>query len=497
VTKRIQDGSDRGHSQGFTLIELIAAMAIFLTIMGGVAALFVTTMKTVKQGFQNQEIFELARGTLSIIENDLSRAFTSREHGDLYKFYGTPIGFTFVGLVGRDQNSPDGNLARVTYVIYHDNNDPDILRSNQDVELPVYKLLRYYEPNREDLDDFPVVWYPPGGSNDGVFNLGALIDRACQCNSLDPNPVGIHPDTGLPMDVRQTKEAISAKKRELWIRMLSGGDAVVPSAWSPHVQRWSFEYLEDGSRNTNGNEYGLIDLGAIHGVNRPPDPLEVPRDYIVAENLLYVYRNATIATNGFDDDGDGVIDERGEHQVLMSNPTIFSGIERVDINGDGFVENDTVSFLPTPNNPFPTHFFSYREFRPQVQLQRLANGLLRLDYDENVLPIRHGNGTAFTDIVTVDSRFWNDMRNTKNFEAFIPPGGGLPSVRYNDDDDDGDGAIDEAFASGSPFTPTLPQSVGTFFTFFFESPAAGVPDFMRSFDQHIDIPTGYRRLPPS
>jgi hypothetical protein len=70
-------------------------------------------------------------------------------------------------------------------------------------------------------------------------------------------------------------------------------------------------------------------------------------------------------------------------------------------------------------------------------------------------------------------------------------------VRYNDDDDDGDGAVDEAFASGSPLTPTLPQSVGTFFTFFFESPAAGVPDFMRSFDQHIDIPTGYRRLPPS
>ncbi len=466
-------------------------MAIFLTIMGGVAALFVTTMKTVKQGFQNQKIFELARGTLSIIENDLSRAFTSREHGDLYKFYGTPIGFTFVGLVGRDQNSPDGNLARVTYVIYHDDANPDILRSTQDVERPAFKLLRYYEPNREDLDDFPVVWYPPGGSNDGVFNLGVLIDRACQCNGLDPNPVGIHPHTGQPMDVRQTKEAISAKKRELWIRMLSGGDAVVPSAWNPNIQRWSFEYLPDGTRNTIGNPIGLVDLGAIHGGNRPPDPLEKPIDYIVAENLLYVYRNANIAANGFDDDGDGVVDEGGEQRVLLSNPTIFNERERIDINRDGFFEDDTVSFHPTLANPFPTHFFSYREFKPQVQLQRLANGLLRTDFKNDVMPIRHENGTAITEIVTVDSRFWNDMRNTQNFEALGPPRSLL------DFDDDGDGAVDEAFATGSPFTPTLPQSVGTFFTFFFESPAAGVPDFMRGFDQHIDIPTGYRRLPPS
>ena len=442
VTDRIRGCSGRGQAWGFSLVELLVAMAIFTTIMGGVGALFISSVRIVRQGFQNQEAFELARGTLNIIESDLSRAFTSREHGDNYKFYGTPIGFSFVGIVGQGQGSGAGNLARVTYVVYH---GPDanlgVLTSTKELPRPTFKLLRYVEPNREDLNDFPVEWYNTRLVGEGSRTLSDLIDDAFSVRYDNGNIAGgYNPYTEEPLNSQQTKEAVNAKKRELWIRMLSGGDQIVPSAWDPAYQI------------SSDNTFGWVDLGAIHDRTwQFYDPHEIADDYVVAENLLHVYRHPGLSGNfdengiPIDDDGDGVPNEPGEQLILNGWPTIF--------------DSETVSFNPTAGIPFPTHYFSYREFRSR---ERWFNGYLQSDEF----------GKPIADIVPVDSRFWNDMRNASAF------------------------ADGQDFTTGSPLTPALPQMVSTFFTFFFESPEVNVPDFMRDFDQRIDIPTGYRRLPP-
>ena len=87
---------------GFTLVELLVAMTIFITVMSSVMFLFSAAIRISKQGFQSQDAFEIARGAMDILERDLSRSFTSRDHGDVFNFYGTPIGFTFIGMITAD-----------------------------------------------------------------------------------------------------------------------------------------------------------------------------------------------------------------------------------------------------------------------------------------------------------------------------------------------------------------------------------------------------------
>ncbi|MFP6584876.1 MAG: prepilin-type N-terminal cleavage/methylation domain-containing protein, partial [Candidatus Hydrogenedentota bacterium] len=100
---------------GFTLIELLVSLAIFTTIMAGVTIMFNSVVRVTKQGYLNQKAFETVRGALSIIEEDLTRSFGSRATGHKHTFYGTPFGFTFIGLVP-SEDSDDFNLARITYV---------------------------------------------------------------------------------------------------------------------------------------------------------------------------------------------------------------------------------------------------------------------------------------------------------------------------------------------------------------------------------------------
>jgi prepilin-type N-terminal cleavage/methylation domain-containing protein len=103
----------RHHSApGFSLIELIVAMAIFLVLLGGLGALYSNALRTVVSGYQQQEGFEKARASLKVLERDLNMAFTSRDHGDAYDFFGAREGFAFVGLLS------GGQIGRVTYALH-------------------------------------------------------------------------------------------------------------------------------------------------------------------------------------------------------------------------------------------------------------------------------------------------------------------------------------------------------------------------------------------
>ena len=72
----------RSRAAGFTLIELLVSIAIFISVMAGVTLLLIGSTRVSQQGFQNQQAFEIARGAMSLMQRDLSRAFTSRNHGE-------------------------------------------------------------------------------------------------------------------------------------------------------------------------------------------------------------------------------------------------------------------------------------------------------------------------------------------------------------------------------------------------------------------------------
>jgi prepilin-type N-terminal cleavage/methylation domain-containing protein len=101
----------RTRQHGFTLVELLVAMAIFITIMGGVTVLFTGAIRTVRQGNQQMDLFSMGRGMMTVMERDMSAAFTARELGEYFQFYGRAEGFMFVGKL------ENGRLGRVTYVI--------------------------------------------------------------------------------------------------------------------------------------------------------------------------------------------------------------------------------------------------------------------------------------------------------------------------------------------------------------------------------------------
>ena len=231
------------HRAGFSLVELLVAMGVFGVVMAGITLLFVSSVRSVKQGTQNIDAFSTARNTFNVVERDLTTAFTARERGDYYSFFGSPIGFTFIGVVNTRAYSGDvnryDNLARITYVLHvSDGNiesggvrsnsfNPDNPAANvvKTAGSPVktFALIRYVEPGVSNLDDFPVNWNARAYSTDNP-NPETLADYA---NNLIP-AVSL---TGL--DGNQANAVVDelrkASRRETWIRLLSGE---VGRAWN-------------------------------------------------------------------------------------------------------------------------------------------------------------------------------------------------------------------------------------------------------------------------
>lgn len=416
---------------GFTLVELLVAMTIFITVMSSVMFLFSAAIRISKQGFQSQDAFEIARGAMDILERDLSRSFTSRDHGDVFNFYGTPIGFTFIGMITADESSTP-NLARVTYVI-HRSAEAQILEAvpfddEADTRRDTFALLRLIETGAEDLESFQVDW--DNISGDPQWNL---VDPPSGMTTLrdligDPADPGSFPGSAVSLadsgstcdlgDITCLQEIEKAMKRELWIRMLSGEEGL-PNIWS------------------------LLDLDH----DGLPDGQD-PEDFVVAENILNVH--------------------------------YFTGLPLVDsvplIDPDHvavFDENQFAGFLQLIDGVVPQSiFFTYREFGTGV--------------------IDAGTAYERMGIAPIELAFWNDRRNIEYMQ--FREGQILNDERDNDGDliiDEPDEA--NGINLGSPLDARVPTEITAKFTLFFESPYVGAPDFNRRFTMRIDLPTGYRR----
>ena len=410
------------NTAGFTLPELLIALAVFISVMGGVALLFVNSMRLTRQGFLNQEAYEEAQSALKIVETDLTRAFTSRQYGDYYQFYGTPIGFTFVGLASRDERESP-NLSRITYVVYR--NDASSLVRTDGEEQITYSLLRYVEPGRDTLDDFPVKWdeVPLNPANEALGTVQGRINQVINSirSLLCPNG----DDPCLENFARQRETMERALKRELWIRMLAGGSVSdeIPNAWALQ------NYLDANGRP-------VIDLGPRYQppseIGMPSNPIDTePGEYIVTEHLVNVVTQ--------------------EAAGLPSDDVLTGDLAVNQL--PGITEDDAII------SPDDRYFFAYADFVQEFQFDAAGD------------PVRDRYGAPVYFVESKMRKFWNDWRN-----ILVDTG------------------ATELDAIGSPLLPRIPARVTTHFTLFFESPYPNVPDFIETFDQAIDIPSGYHRF---
>jgi len=438
--------------RGFTLVELLVALAIFITVMSIVAFMFVTAIRTTKQGALNQEAFEMARGAMRLLERDLTRAFTNRDHGDVYSFYGTPIGFTYVGMVPSDDNT-EYNIARVTWVIYHSSitaqaGAVSLYQSTTAADVPTYALLRYVEPGVDNLDAFLVPW---GGVAD--------VDSGSP-DTLEQLAVNYAASVVCP-DARCDEIALQTARRDIWIRMLSGGDLEVDSAWQ------------------RADMLGSLD----------------PSDYFVTENVrfLEVVGEACSTTTPpvtFDEAANLALEVPGlnlngelvDRPKFLFGGTYAQGGETCGLVYDDvlaspeiafFNPNDATAALPNLGAGIAQPFFTYWD------IGVIRNNVFT-DVDDQISPL------AFT--------FWNDARNLVA-DGIDNDGDGFIDIGVDQILGTGDDDPDEIYGDnlGSPLDARLPRAVTTDFTLFFRSPYPGAPDFNQRFTQRIDLPTGYRR----
>ena len=142
-------------SNGFTLVEMLVALAIFGTVMAGISVVFISSMRAWETARANQSVFEMGRSALQVLERDIAAAFGSVERNEMQTLVGTSQFLTFVGIMENPQTlywygpgPTDGDrmaysdTSRITYAVWTERN----------------LLLRLVEPEVDELGIDPV--YP-------------------------------------------------------------------------------------------------------------------------------------------------------------------------------------------------------------------------------------------------------------------------------------------------------------------------------------------------
>ncbi|MBI4557330.1 MAG: type II secretion system protein [Candidatus Hydrogenedentes bacterium] len=437
------DASAKAGAIGFTLVELLVAIAIIMSVLAGVALVFTGAVRAVRTGQQSMDAQELARSVQNVMARDLSSAFTARDFGNLYEFFGTPIGMTFVGVVRARLASDTPNLARVTYVVHTSVGNVDF--EDEDGNwFRTYALLRYVEPGISSLDSFPINWDQfVLNTNDFQDTFNIDFDEACGCN-YDQYLQGF-----VSITPAQQK-LVDAKKRELWIRMLAG-DGTLPRAWNQFDQ--------------NGNLIkGFLDKFA--------------EDYVLTERIL--------GTPEF------------YAAVLRAKPGAPVGLLPIQppeppfplFNAVGF-RVDKLAFEPVQSTPQPFDQIDGR----YLQDTDPSNGI-----DDNTDQLNKGffsYGTVLDGAENVIMKaYWKSPQNSLDrvaptAESFAGLGSPVTG-KYP--------FLIRPTTNPVPqlvtleWQPRIPSLVRVRFAFRLQSPYVGAPDMQRGFEKVIHVPSGYTRL---
>ena len=172
-----------GSNRGFSLTELLVAMTILVTVMGGIGALYAGAVRSFNTGKVLSKNFENSRSLLNVLSQDLSNAFSAAEFGDQYKFHGTKLGFTFVGV------NSSNKIGRITYVT-NPNANPLLFET---------QTMKSYAATRNTVQNQTRNWLIQNGVLDNntregaVSGVGIIFDNVF--NTGAPFPDNLTPDT--------------------------------------------------------------------------------------------------------------------------------------------------------------------------------------------------------------------------------------------------------------------------------------------------------------
>ena len=467
----------RRGAAGFTLTELLVGMAIFITLLSGVVVLFNGAVSTAQQGYQAGDNFTLARGSLRVLERDLTTSFAAQEFGEIFQFYGNEDGFMFVGLI-------DGVPTRVTYVLhptaqtdlfrteFSESYDvlanqvwtqalqPDGTRDGRPLELAEYLL------QLDELDAFG-----PAGQ---VWNPTVLADTAPQ------NLPGYIAEQIVTIPVVVETHAL--------LRYAEPGQGDLDNLTPPRgFNRWPRLDLIDPANDpvANGVESALAPLyqEMVSRLRSQGQPGNVAFDIrrliadLRAAGQIRAFTPQRVESMIRTAKREIWLEMLAEGEVVRDPPGLsiwqpgglIPGTSRSADPADYQVaENFVFSVTPVGGPEFnciqePSFFYSEG---PDTQGLRTFNGL------ENIAgyaPFRAANSRADAEFAVqqMDEQLSGTLRRVAQGSAFA-----------------------------SPFAPRLPAVVTPTFWLMDRSPWVGAADFRRLFTQGIPIPAGTeRRLP--
>ena len=443
------------RSSGFTLTEILVAVAVFSIVMGAIAGVYIAGVRTVRRGEQVIASNEESRLVFNTLERDLTTAFTSRAYGDYYQFYGTPVGMTFVGLTrSYESRSTTPNLARITYALMKDEGlgyfDTTVYDEDTDsfVEGIAFTcpLLRYVEPNAEDLDAFPIDWEK---TEYGFTSSGGALKVI---EDLDW-------ENGGQWDSNVVEELLRAKKRQLWIRMIGqsrGEPDGFPSAWNVLRQDQT----------------------------DPTSPLLEPLDYVVSNDFV-------VAEWG-EDEYAAVLGKSQAEVDALSREDLIQELQEALRQQMRLAENDKdyegpVFFRYGLTAASSTTWQSFWNADYNLPFSSAFNAV---DTDQNPrMPLfAWPSDDAYDDI-------WEEMRDTAGLTLPMVPAQVIKNELNRMQDLVADASrplwlIDEI---GTPFKPRLPEVVQVTARIKYERPYPGAPDHERKLAFLINVPCGVMR----
>jgi prepilin-type N-terminal cleavage/methylation domain-containing protein len=279
----------RHGTRGFTLVELLVGVAIFSMLMIAVATLFTSSIRTARTTEAKVDMSGMAQGALAIMERDLSGSFTSRDFGEYYQFFGSPFGFMTVGL------APGGGLQRTTWVVTRRDwvapedlktLDPDddtgmaadvVVTTEEDgtgayIEKTTFILLRYVEPDVEDLDSF-FFWDSNGNPVSWTWNDVTLGPGGEDGSYADDWFGGIETflnSEGESFTAEEQSELYNAHRRHLWLLMLAGYPEI-GGTYGRFPQFWAEVWPNGEKFDPASDQPNYMDYVVAEGIVHPDD----------------------------------------------------------------------------------------------------------------------------------------------------------------------------------------------------------------------------------
>ena len=116
--------------RGFTLTEIVVAVAIFATVMAGVAAVFISSLHASDAARAKLQIVEQLRAFSDFVGRDISSAYRSEDFDDRTTFMGAPDRLTFISLT-QNFGDDDADFSLISYYLVDDPESADRPVSDQ------------------------------------------------------------------------------------------------------------------------------------------------------------------------------------------------------------------------------------------------------------------------------------------------------------------------------------------------------------------------------